>query len=316
VAPTEWEDAIAGGPEAQPEELTMKPFRIAGISFWPELWKPRENLRQIREYLPLAVEQGAQVVATCEGSLDGYITRDLEKHRIRPVDRRTRGFRQRVARFRQRQVRLARRIRDEILPQVRALAAEHGVYLFVGGLDLRGGRRVYNTTFVIDPAGELIGKYDKVHARFEVVNALGGGFPVFQTPFAPIGVLICADRQAPETARSVALGGARVLIINSYGMWGEGHNERFIRQRAYENGLFVLFCHPGETVLVSPEGRIIAATCTWEHVVVRQIDPREAVGRGVFGSRAMARAYRIAGGQDAYARLHSEGLRRKMKQRS
>ena len=100
----------------------------------------------------------------------------------------------------------------------------------------------------------------------------------------------------------MALNGAAVLVINSYGMWGQGENERFIRQRAYENGLFVLFCHPQETVLCSPEGRIIGATCGWEHVLIRRIDPEKAVGRGLFGNREMAETYAIIGDPEAYAR--------------
>ena len=119
-------------------------------------------------------------------------------------------------------------------------------------------------------------------------------------------MLICADRQFPEAPRSVALAGARVLIINSYGMWGEGANERFIRQRAYENGMFILFCHPGESVELSPEGRIIAATCGWESVVVRRIDPNQAVGRGRFGSRAMARTYVVDADGSVHHRLSRE----------
>ena len=269
----------------------MKPFAIAGVSFWPDLWKPKRNLKRLLGYVREAAGMGAEVIASCEGSLDGYITRELPKHRIRPEDRGSKGYARRLAAFRKRQLALADEIKAECIPAVRAAAAELGVHLFVNTLDRRRGKSVYNTTFVIDPAGEIVGKYDKIHALFEVVNTLGRGHYVFQTPHAPIGVLICADRQYPETARSSALAGARVLIINSYGMWGEGANERFIRQRAYENGLFVLFCHPGESVLLSPEGRIIAATCGWENVVVRTIDPAQAVGRGCFGSKAMVRTY-------------------------
>ena len=289
----------------------MKPFTIAGISFWPELWKPRENLKQLQAHLVEAAEAGAQVVATPEGVLDGYITRELEKNRIREIDRGTKGYANRLARFRKRQLGLADRIKKQCIPALQKQVAELGIYLFVNTLDRRRGQSVYNTTFVIEPTGEIIGKFDKVHAGFEVVNKLGTGYPVFETEFGPIGVLICADRQFPEAPRSVALEGARVLIINSYGMSGEGPNERFIRQRAYENGMFVLFCHPGETVLVSPEGRIIAATCAWEHLVTRTIDPGECVGRGVFGNRAMARTYSIEGSEDVYERKYRENLRGK-----
>ncbi len=291
----------------------MKPFSIAGVSFWPELWKPEKNLTRLLGYLREAAEMGAQVVATPEGILDGYISRELEKRKIRLTDRESKGFKKRLSEFRKKQLALAEEIKKKHIPALREEASRLGVYLFAATLDLRGRGQVYNTTFVIDPEGKIVGKYDKIHADFEVANALGRGYHVFETPFAPVGVLICADRQFPEAPRSVALAGARVLVINSYGMWGEGANERFVRQRAYENGIFVLFCHPGETVLVSPEGRIIAATCGWEHVVVRRIDPRESVGRGVFGSRAMAKTYRIHGNEAAYARLYKEGLDRKMK---
>ena len=284
----------------------MRPFRIAGVSFWPDLWKPKKNLKEALRHIRRAAEMGAQVIATPEGGLDGYITRDLGKHKITPADKGTKGYARRLAEFRAKQVALARQIKESCIPALREEAARLGVYLFANTLDLRGAESVYNTTFVIDPRGDVAGKYDKIHAAFEVVNRLGRGHHVFPTPLAPIGVLICADRQFPEAPRSVALAGARVLIINSYGMWGEGANERFIRQRAYENGLFVLFCHPGESVLVSPEGRIIAATCGWENVVVREIDPREAVGRGVFGTPAMAGTYRILGNRAAYRRRNRE----------
>ena len=278
----------------------MKPFTLAGVSFWPEMWKPRKNLQELLRYVRQAAEMGAQVIASPEGGLDGYVSRDLAKHRLRPEDKASRGYAGRLARFRARQLALADEIKATCIPAVRAEAARLGVHLFVNTLDRRRGRAVYNTTFVIDPTGRIVGKYDKIHARFEVVNALGRGHRVFQTPYAPIGVLICADRQYPEAPRSVALAGAAVLIINSYGMWGEGANERFIRQRAYENGLFILFCHPGESVVVSPEGRIIASTCGWERVVVRRIDPAQALGRGCFGDRRMAATYLTD--RDAYRR--------------
>lgn len=289
----------------------MKKFTISGISFMPQLWKPKKNLDQLLVYIDEATKAGAQVIATPEGILDGYITKDLEKNKIREIDKGSKGYRQRLARFKKRQAALAEDIRDACIPRLCAKAEEHGVYLFANTLDIRKGRSVYNTTFVIDPNGRIIGKYDKIHAAFEVVNTLGKAHRVFETPYAHIGTLICADRQFPEAPRTVALKGAQVLIINSYGMWGEGANERFIRQRAYENGIFVLFCHPNETVLVSPEGRIIAATCSWEHVLLRAIDPAQAVGRGVFGTRAMAKTYEINRSENPYEKRHRENQKRK-----
>ncbi len=284
----------------------MKPFTIAGISFWPEMWKPQKNLKELLGHIRTAAEMGAEVIATPEGVIDGYITRDLANHKIRLEHRHLKGWSKRVEAFRKRQLALADRIKAKCIPALQAEAARLGVYLFANTLDRRRGRSVYNTTFVIDPAGKIIGKYDKIHSDFEVVNATGRGHYVFDLPMAPIGVLVCADRQYPEAPRSLALAGARVLIINSYGGFGEGWNERMIRQRAYENGIFVLFCHPGESVLISPTGRIVAATCHWENVVVRKIDPVQAVGRGKFGSKAMAKTYIVDAAGTAHGRLRRE----------
>ena len=281
----------------------MEPFAISGISFMPEMWKEKANLKTLLGHIDEAAEQGAQVIASCEGVLDGYITKELPKHRIQPGSEGTSGYKQRLEKFRKRQESLAERIKKNCIPELQKKAAEHQIHLFINTLDLRRKHAVYNTTFVIDPAGDIIGKYDKIHATFEVVNKLGKGCPVFETPYANIGVIVCADRQFPETARAVALGGASVLIINSYGMWGEGANERFIRQRAYENGVYLLFCHPNETVLCSPEGRIIASTCGWENVIVRTIDPGATVSKGLFGSREMAQTYGILGDPSAYTQV-------------
>ena len=287
----------------------MKAFNIAGISFELECWKPRKNLAEAIKHIRTAAEMGAELIATPEGTLDGYISRELKGRKLALADKGSKGYAKRLAAFKQRQLALADKI-AKCIPTVQEEAARLGVWLFFNSLDRRRGKSVYNTTFVIDPSGQIVGKYDKIHADFEVVNTIGRAHKVFKTPFADIGVLICADRQFPEAPRSIALAGAQVLIINSYGMWGEGANERFIRQRAYENGMFVLFSHPKESVLVSPKGRIIAATCAWENVVVRSIDPAKAVGRGLFGTPQMARTYTVRPGHPGYSKSHRQKIAR------
>ena len=172
----------------------MKEFTISGVSFVPQLWKPKKNLDRLLVYIDEAAKAGAQVIATPEGILDGYITKDLEKNKVREIDKGSKGYRQRLARFRKRQIALACEIRDNGIPRLCEKAKEHGIYLFANTLDIRRGRSVHNTTFVVDPDGRIIGKYDKIHATFEVVNTLGKKHRVFDTPYAPIGVLICADR--------------------------------------------------------------------------------------------------------------------------
>ena len=80
---------------------------------------------------------------------------------------------------------------------------------------------------------------------------------MFDLPWGKTGVLICADRRWPETARVLRLKGARLTIIPAYGMW-HMDNEWWMRTRAYENENFVAFTHPNVAFIADPKGQIIA----------------------------------------------------------
>ena len=57
----------------------MKPFKLSGITFMPDLWKPKKNLKTLLKHIDEVADQGAEVIATIEGVLDGYITKDLPR---------------------------------------------------------------------------------------------------------------------------------------------------------------------------------------------------------------------------------------------
>ncbi len=78
----------------------------------------------------------------------------------------------------------------------------------------------YNTAFVIDADGTVVGKYRKTHIPhvapgfwekyyFKPGNL---GYPVFQTKYAKVGVYICYDRHFPEGARALGLNGAEIVF--------------------------------------------------------------------------------------------------------
>jgi predicted amidohydrolase len=85
----------------------------------------------------------------------------------------------------------------------------------------------------------------------------GGDLPAFDLPWGKTGVLICADRRWPETARVLRLKGARLLLVPSYGMWGLD-NEWWMRTRAYENENFLAFVHPKVAFVADPDGKVMA----------------------------------------------------------
>jgi predicted amidohydrolase len=79
---------------------------------------------------------------------------------------------------------------------------------------------------------------------------------VYASDFGPFGVMICADRRWPETARTLTLRGARVIFNPTYGMRGD-LNLCMMRTRSYENGIFIAFTHPGQSLITGPEGNIV-----------------------------------------------------------
>ena len=112
----------------------------------------------------------------------------------------------------------------------------------------KDGENFYNTAFVIDENGGIIGKYRKVHipqlpfweekAYFRPGDM---GFPTFNTNYAKIGVQICWDNFFPEGARILALKGAQIIFaptasafIRSHAKW-----ERAIAANAHANGIFI-----------------------------------------------------------------------------
>jgi predicted amidohydrolase len=122
----------------------------------------------------------------------------------------------------------------------------------------RDGRDLFNTAVLLDRTGHLAGKYRKVQLPFEEVSrgiAPGSGFPVFDTDFGKVGVLICHDVSFPEAARELTLRGAEIILMP---IWGG--RQALVRARAIENGVYVAtsgYDYPSE--IISPTGDILAA---------------------------------------------------------
>ncbi len=117
---------------------------------------------------------------------------------------------------------------------------------------------VYKTALIFDRQGALKGMYDKIHCRstHDSKYLPGQQLAVFDSDFGLFGVMICADRRWPETVRSLALQGARVIFNPTYGMYGE-RNLWLMRTRSYESEIFIAFTHPLEALLTGPTGDIV-----------------------------------------------------------
>jgi N-carbamoylputrescine amidase len=114
---------------------------------------------------------------------------------------------------------LAEPIPGPATERLAALAGELGVVIVASLFERAMPGLYYNTTAILDADGTLLGTYRKAHIPDDPLYcekfyfAPGDSdFPVFQTRFAKLGVLICWDQWYPEAARICALKGAELLV--------------------------------------------------------------------------------------------------------
>ena len=127
----------------------------------------------------------------------------------------------------------------------------------VAGLYERSGKIVYNTAVLLGRTGKLVGTYRKTHLpreEWEAGITPGDHYPVFDTDFGKVGVMICWDLQFPEPARALALQGAEIICLP---IWGG--SEVLARARAIENSLFLVSAtYDMRSFIVDPAGQVLA----------------------------------------------------------
>lgn len=184
------------------------------------------------------------------------------------------------------------------------IARRHSMHAVVN-LQERDGDRLYATSALLGPKGELIGKYRKVHipppARMRMSG--GDGFPVFQTEIGRIGFSVCYDIMFPETIRCAALNGADIVVHS--GNTSYTYRDCYPRVRAAENMLWLMNCYfhgetrscqpggrpvPLRSEIIDPHGIVIAESDGADELVIAEIDPqmeRMMPGDNAWGNRSL-----------------------------
>ena len=99
------------------------------------------------------------------------------------------------------------------------LAKQHDLYIVAGLLE-RDKHLVYNVAVLIAPDGSVAGNYRKVclpRGEAEGGIAPGDDYPVFDTRFGKVGMMICYDGFFPEPARELTKRGAEII---AWPVWG------------------------------------------------------------------------------------------------
>ncbi len=239
------------------EEPAMT-VRLALMKAVPEKWNLDANFKVFLKSLEAASERHAQVFITPECWLDGYAAPDKQStpERLRTVAQDLTS--------------------SPYLQQVAEQARQREMTICFGFTSLEDGK-IYNAAGLWGPDGSLIGVYHKTHLQtHDLQFTPGDALPVWPAPWGPVGIMICADRRWPETARTLRLKGAKLILNPTYGMHGE-QNEWMMRTRGYENQCFIAFAHPEVAFVVDPKGGLVAKDDSKKpSVLVCDVDLKQA----------------------------------------
>jgi predicted amidohydrolase len=183
------------------------------------------------------------------------------------------------------------------LSAARGWAADHGVHLLAGSISERGGEgeRASNTSVLIDPDGEDVAVYRKIHmfdvdaggvSYRESEHERPGEEPVVASlGELTLGMTVCYDLRFPELFRILALRGARVIAVPSAFTLATGrdHWEVLLRARAIEDQVFVVapnqsgeapphYSSFGRSMIVDPWGVVLATAPDGEGFVLADLD--------------------------------------------
>jgi len=177
-------------------------------------------------------------------------------------------------------------------------ARTHQITLHGGSFaeQIPGDEKCWFTNLVVDPAGEIIAQYRKIHlfdidiagrvrdGESTIANP-GDTMTTFENAHGCFGLSICYDLRFPELFRALTLAGARVVFLPAaFTLYtGKDHWEALIRARAIENQVYMVApaqigsAVPGKqcfggSMIVNPWGTVVARAPETETVIVADID--------------------------------------------
>lgn len=179
-------------------------------------------------------------------------------------------------------------LEGETVARLRALARRQRCYLFAGSFVEKNHRGYQNTSALLDPDGEIVSAYRKIHLfgyTSEEAKLLTPGEEVVTatTAFGRVGISTCYDLRFPELYRKQAVAGAELFLVASGWPYPRLEAWQILnRARAIENQVFLASSNcvgvnrgrqfAGHSMIVDPWGIIIASGGDEEGIVEAEID--------------------------------------------
>jgi deaminated glutathione amidase len=179
----------------------------------------------------------------------------------------------------------------------RGWARELGVHLVAGSFAERapGREKLFNTSLLIDPRGEIESTYRKIHMfdvdvggvayRESAHEEPGSEIVIGHAGDVPVGLTVCYDVRFPELYRILAVRGARVIVVPAAFTLhtGKDHWEVLLRARAIENQVFLVapgqigeapphYHSYGRSMILDPWGVVLATAPDEECFVAADLD--------------------------------------------
>lgn len=170
---------------------------------------------------------------------------------------------------------------SESISLLTELARQLNVYIICGSIPERYNDKLYNTSYILNDSGEIIGKYRKLHLfHINIKNRInfnesdtftkGNEITTFNTKWGKMGVAICFDIRFNEQIQKMALNDAKIVFVPAVfsQVTGKDHWDLLFRSRAVDNQIFMIGCccanNPnsantsyGHSLAVNPWGKII-----------------------------------------------------------
>ena len=245
----EWSDVRFEETPAPPS----RKVRLATIHHVPTGKSPRANCEEFAPFIAEAAKQQADLVVI--GETIPYVGVKKQPHEV------------------------AESVPGPTTDYFSSLAKKHAIHIVVG-LYERDEQIVYNVAALFGPDGNLIGKYRKVclpHREIEQGVTPGNDYPVFQTKFGKVGLMVCYDGFFPEVARELTNRGAEVI---AWPVWG--CNPLLAQARACENHVYLVsntFCVVKASWTISAvynhAGEPIAKANNWDEIAIAEVDLNE-----------------------------------------